>query len=134
MGKHWSIFTKTLNKGSSWWRVREDLRFVNPDSVDCNYNNNEVEYDSDDSISHHGGHVKEGIGGVDDVEDSVWPDWVLDSVDQKNKATLKQKVQDDNAEKGQFNLAGFSTNASICTHYTCLGVLFSGALDKQTNK
>ena len=38
---------------------------------------------------HHGGHVEEGIGGVDDNEDSIGPDRVLDSVHQKNKGTLQ---------------------------------------------
>ena len=61
----------------------------------------DIEYD-DGIIGHHGGHVKKGIGGVDNPEDSIGPNRVLDSVHQKDKTTLQQVVQDDKAEKGHF--------------------------------
>ena len=62
---------------------------------------------------HHGGHVKKGIGGVDNPEDSIGPNRVLDSVHQKDKTTLQQVVQDDKAEKGHF-WHFFSTNPPLC--------------------
>ena len=62
---------------------------------------------------HHGGHVKKGIGGVDNPEDSIGPNRVLDSVHQKDKTTLQQVVQDDKAEKGYF-WQFFSTYPPLC--------------------
>ena len=48
-----------------------------------------LNWDYLETKGHHGGHVEEGIGGVDDNEDSIGPDRVLDSVHQKNKGTLQ---------------------------------------------
>ena len=72
----------------------------------------DIEYD-DGIIGHHGGHVKKGIGGVDNPEDSIGPNRVLDSVHQKDKTTLQQVVQDDKAEKGYF-WQFFSTYPPLC--------------------
>ena len=48
---------------------------------------NENEFD--DGIVHHGGTVKDGIGGVNNVENSVGTNFVLDSVHKENKSTFQ---------------------------------------------
>ena len=53
----------------------------------CDVDSNENEFD--DGIVHHGGTVKDGIGGVNNVENSVGTNFVLDSVHKENKSTFQ---------------------------------------------